>query len=171
VGVALPCALGFLALADPSLPAIAIGATIAAVGLLIRAVAAGQLRKHEALTTTGMYGITRHPLYLGSAVLGAGFLVAGRSWPASLFVLAYALAFYPAIMRHEEARLRARYGRAFEEHAARTPMLRPRLSAIGSAGAGFAWQTYRQNREYRAAAGAALGFLSLYVRLWLSAHP
>jgi uncharacterized membrane protein len=165
VGIALPCAIGFLALASPSWPAIAIGATIAAVGLLIRAVAAGQLKKHEALTTTGMYGVVRHPLYLGSAVLGVGFLIAGRSWPASLFVVAYALAFYPAIIRHEEERLRARYGQAFAEHEAHTPMLRPRFSAIGSANAGFSWRTYRRNREYRAAAGAAVGFLVLTLRL------
>ncbi len=57
----------------------AIGAVIAAFGLIVRGAAAGYLRKDQQLATGGPYSRTRNPLYLGSALLAAGFIVAGHS--------------------------------------------------------------------------------------------
>lgn len=163
-----PVALAFAVLAHPALWSIAAGAGIALLGLLVRGLAAGHLCKHEALASTGPYAFTRNPLYFGSAILAAGFLVAGRSWLAALVVALYFVLFYPPVMRREQQELRARYGAAFDDYAARVPLFWPRLTPADAAGVAFSWELYHRNREYQAALGTALGLLVLCARmLWL----
>ncbi len=145
-------------LARPTLRSIAWGGGIALIGLGIRAAAAGHLRKGEALAVSGPYAYTRNPLYLGSALLAAGFVLASASCFAAALLILYFAAFYPAVMRREERELRERYGAEFEAYAARVPLFWPRLTPVrppGDEGAGFTWARYRRNREYQ----AALGFL------------
>jgi protein-S-isoprenylcysteine O-methyltransferase Ste14 len=76
--IGYPLAALCLWLARPTFRSILIGSALIVLGLLIRAAAAGHLRKREALAHTGPYARTRNPLYLGSAFLAAGFAVA--SW-------------------------------------------------------------------------------------------
>lgn len=168
VRVGYPVALVYALLAKPAVWTIAAGAAIAVLGLLVRARAAGHLRKHEALSTGGPYAYTRNPLYFGSALLAAGFLVAGRSWLAALVVGAYFALFYAAVMRREERELRAHYGAAFDEYAARVPLFWPRRTPAGTARSDFSWELYRRNREYQAALGTLAGLLLLWGKmLWL----
>lgn len=168
VRVGYPVALVYALLATPAPWSIAAGGAIAALGLLIRARAAGHLRKHEALSTTGPYAYTRNPLYFGSALLAAGFLLAGRSWIAALVVGAYFALFYTAVMRREEPELRAHYGTAFDDYAARVPLFWPRLTRAGAGPSDFSWEVYRRNREYQAALGALAGLLLLCGKMfWL----
>src|SRR5262245_55982943 len=42
-------------------------------GLALRSWAAGTLHKRRILTTTGPYGLVRHPLYVGSFMMMIGF--------------------------------------------------------------------------------------------------
>jgi protein-S-isoprenylcysteine O-methyltransferase Ste14 len=99
-----PVAVLFLALAAPTARAIAIGAAVAFLGLAIRAYASGYLRKDRELATTGPYARTRNPLYFGSAILAAGFVIAGNSiWAGGLVALYFGV-FYYAVMRNEEVR-------------------------------------------------------------------
>src|SRR5579864_8757110 len=79
VRLGYPIAVVFCLLATPVPRSIGIGGIVAAFGLLVRATAAGHLRKDEELATTGPYAVTRNPLYLGSAFLAAGFIIAGHS--------------------------------------------------------------------------------------------
>jgi protein-S-isoprenylcysteine O-methyltransferase Ste14 len=162
-------------LATPSPRWILIGGSIALIGLLVRAAAAGYLRKSEELATSGPYARTRNPLYFGSSLLAAGFAIAGGSCWAAGVVIVYFAVFYYAVMRNEEQELRERYGSAFEEYAARVPLFFPRpLGRYSGAGAHnvppakeFSWPQYRRNREYQALIGtiAALGFV--WLRMWL----
>jgi protein-S-isoprenylcysteine O-methyltransferase Ste14 len=168
VRVGYPVALIYVLLARPGVWSMVAGAAIAAAGLFIRARAAGHLRKHEALSTTGPYAYTRNPLYFGSALLAAGFLVAGRSWIAALVVGAYFASFYTGVMRREERELRAHYGTAFDHYASRVPLFWPRLTAADSGRSGFSWEIYRRNREYQAALGTCAGLLLLWGKMiWL----
>ena len=167
-----PLAILFLYLASPTLRWIAVGAAIAAAGLVVRGGAAGHLRKLETLTTTGPYAWMRNPLYFGSALIAAGFAVAGHSPWAALVIVAYFVAFYPAVMKKEEAELRERYGAAFIEYAKRVPLffpfpLRRSSSYEGSSSEGFSWSRYMKNREYQAALGAILALAVLWVRMFL----
>lgn len=165
VRLGYPLAAAFAFLAQPADEGLLWGAAAAAVGLLIRGVAAGHLHKHQRLATSGPYRFTRNPLYFGSACMAAGLLVAGRSWLAAALVAVYFVVFYTGVMRTEEAELRARYGQEFAAYAARVPLFfpwpLPRVPATQS----FSWRQYKINREYQAAVGFVLGLALLYAKM------
>jgi len=180
VRLGYPVAAVFFFLARPTARSIAAGAIVGVVGLLIRAAAAGHLRKHEGLATSGPYSHTRNPLYLGSFFLAAGLLIAGHSWLAAILVAAFFLAFYPGVMKREEGELREHYGAGYEEYAARVPLFWPALRGYRSQAAdaetqtsargmrrGFSWALYRRNREYQALVGffAVMVLLGIIMRL------
>jgi protein-S-isoprenylcysteine O-methyltransferase Ste14 len=139
------------------------GVGIAALGLLLRAYAAGHLRKHKQLATSGPYAYTRNPLYLGSMFLAAGFSVASGSWISTVLLAAYLIVFYPVVIRREQEELRTHYGDAFTEYASKVPAFWPRLSPAASSGERFSWALYRQNREYEAAIGLAVAMAILWM--------
>src|SRR5688572_26699495 len=66
-------------LADPTARSRAAGAAVASVGEALRIWAAGHLEKGREVTASGPYAYTRHPLYAGSTILGAGFAIASAS--------------------------------------------------------------------------------------------
>ena len=67
-----PC----LWLARPTSRSLAIGGAMALVGEALRIWAAGHLEKGREVTRSGPYRLTRHPLYLGSAIIGVGVAIA-----------------------------------------------------------------------------------------------
>jgi protein-S-isoprenylcysteine O-methyltransferase Ste14 len=135
---------------------------VALLGLLVRGYAAGHLRKHKQLATSGPYAFTRNPLYFGSMLFAAGFAVASHSWISAMLLAAYLAVFYPAVIRREQVELETLYGAAFVEYASRVPGFWPRLTPATSGGAHFSWAQYRQNREYEAAIGLAVAMLILW---------
>jgi protein-S-isoprenylcysteine O-methyltransferase Ste14 len=165
-------------LAKPTPHSIVYGGVLAAFGLLVRGIASGHLRKDRELAVTGPYACTRNPLYLGSALLAAGFVVAGHSWVAGVLVAAYFGIFYYAVMRNEEEDLRARFGAAFAEYAARVPLFFPRApkepvaptDSVPESNANFSLAQYSHNREYKALIGTAVGLGIMWVRMLLCAR-
>ncbi|HKQ86049.1 MAG TPA: isoprenylcysteine carboxylmethyltransferase family protein [Candidatus Acidoferrales bacterium] len=163
-----PVALLFLVLASPTPRVILIGAFVSAFGLAIRGYASGYLRKDRDLATSGPYARARNPLYLGSAILAAGFVVAGHSVWAGILVALYFSVFYYAVMRNEEEDLRKRFGTPFDEYAKRVPLLFPSLTAKSSGPAtSFSWSQYSRNREYKALIGTALGVGVMWLRMYI----
>jgi len=175
VRVGYPVGIIYWLLAAPTPRSIFWGGVVAAVGLIIRGAASGHLRKYEELATEGPYARTRNPLYFGSAVLASGFIIAGHSWRAGGIVGVYFSVFYYAVMRNEERDLKARYGGAFDEYAARVPLFFPKLvSAKANESAAsarpeerFSWRQYRRNREYQAFIGALAGLGIVCLRMWI----
>jgi len=178
VRIGYPVAVAYWLLAAPTLRSIWIGGIVAACGLIVRGLAAGHLRKDEELATTGPYAWTRNPLYLGSAFLAAGFVLASGSWWAGLVVAVYFAVFYAGAMRNEAEDLRRRFGAAFEEYAARVPLFVPRPAGPRSephsearvTSGAFSWAQYRRNREYNALVGTIAGLGVLCVRMWIRAR-
>jgi len=153
--------------ARPQMKWLACGAGIAICGLLLRGYAAGHLRKHKQLATSGPYAFTRNPLYLGSMFLAAGFSVASHSWISTLLLAAYLAIFYPVVIRREQSELERMYGQAFVEYAAQVPAFWPRISPAVASTERFSWPLYRQNREYEAAIGLAVAMAILWMlMLW-----
>lgn len=149
----------FILLARPRPLSLAIGLPLAALGLGLRASAAGHIRKNDVLATTGPYRFTRNPLYLGSTILGLGLVIAADRWLLALLAALALVGIYLPVIRAEEEYLRQRFGAAFEAYAARVPRLWPRIESKASAppGGGFSLALYRRHREYQ----ALLGFVAL----------
>ena len=142
-----------LVLSTPRPGTVLAGTAIALVGEAIRVWAAGHLEKSREVTTSGPYRFTRHPLYVGSAVMAGGVAVASASVWVALVVAVYFTATVTAAIRTEEAFLRSRFGAAYDEYCRGT-------------GAGgerpFSWERVFRNREWRALVGlgAMVGLLA-----------
>jgi hypothetical protein len=164
VRLGYPVALAFFFLARPASASLVDGSALVVLGLLVRAWAAGFLRKHEGLATSGPYARTRNPLYLGSALLALGFAWAGNSLLGAVLVLGYFVVFYAAVMKREEKELQRQYGAAFTEYARKVPFFLPQILP-GEPVGGFASEQYVTNREYQALLGSVLGLLALWLKM------
>ena len=96
-----------------------------AVGVAIRVSALGCLRKNEVLSTSGVYSLCRHPLYLGSLVMYTGFCILMQSWVFWILGFAYYAVFYTAAVIREERFLHEKFGAALDEYRERTPAILP----------------------------------------------
>jgi protein-S-isoprenylcysteine O-methyltransferase Ste14 len=166
VRLGYPLALAVLWFARPTVRSILLGALVGAIGLCLRAYAAGYLHKQEVLTVTGPYAYTRNPLYLGSAMMALGAGIAARSWVSISILIIYFAIFYSMVMRREERELHSRHGASFEEYARAVPLFVPRLTAAnlsGSSAGSFSLAQYKKNHEWH----AAVGFLLLLAVLFL----
>ena len=168
VRLSYPLAAVVLWFARPSPKSIVAGALVGAIGLWIRARAAGHLYKQEVLTTAGPYAYTRNPLYLGSFILAIGAVVAAHSWPSALILFSYFALFYSFVMRREERELYQHHGDAFREYARAVPLFLPRMAPAklpSGTAAPFSFAQYKRNSEYRAAIGFLL-LLLVFVVIW-----
>ncbi len=168
-----PLALVYLVLARPTPNLLVSGLGIVLVGLLVRAWAAGHLRKESGVTVSGPYTHVRHPLYLGTILILAGLTAAaGSGWVAAL-VAAYFVFFYLPVLRREEQERSQGVPDFYELYRALVPALIPRLSPArfrqpeADADRCFTFGQYRVNREWQAAVGCAVLFLLLLARMWL----
>jgi protein-S-isoprenylcysteine O-methyltransferase Ste14 len=165
LGFALAAA--FLILAQPSVVLLLSGAAIMLAGLLLRAWSAGYLAKNRRLATGGPYSYTRNPLYLGSAVMGLGGAVAGRSWIMGVAFAAFFVLVYWPVMKREAQFLRREFPEAFEPYAKQVPLFFPKLPRIPAGSEKFQWPLYLKNREYEAATGYVSAMLFLALKMWL----
>ena len=81
----------------------------------------------EALNTTGLYSVVRHPLYVGNYLMWLGVALFSRAWWAPVIVSLVFWLYYERIMFAEEEFLRRRFGGAYTAWAADTPAFLPRL--------------------------------------------
>jgi protein-S-isoprenylcysteine O-methyltransferase Ste14 len=157
-------ALGFVAgalaiwLAAPTWRSLALGAAIAVIGEAVRVWAAGHVEKSREVTASGPYRFVRHPLYLGSSIIGCGFAVASASSLVAVLAALYLGSTIPAAIRAEEAHLRGKFGDAYDAYADR------RSAPVARA---FSWRRAIRNREHHTMSGlvAAIGVLAVKI-LW-----
>jgi protein-S-isoprenylcysteine O-methyltransferase Ste14 len=166
------CAVAFIVLARPSPVTLAIGALVSFLGLVIRAWAAGHIRKNEALARSGPYAFTRNPLYLGSFILGLGFTIGSGRWELAIVFAALFLGIYFPVMRVESRTLAEMFGDEYREYALHVPLFLPRLTRYDdgiAAPTGFDRSLYLRYREYRAALGLFVAWVTLALKAyWLS---
>ena len=152
VRLGFAAAAAALILARPTPRSFAAGAAVALVGEAMRIWAAGHLEKGREVTSSGPYRLTRHPLYLGSTMMGIGFAIASASWIAALLIVIYLAVTIASAIRSEEGHLAEKFGPAYSDY---------REGRGGSDGQRrFSLRRAIANREYRAVAGLA-GVLAL----------
>ena len=155
-------ALGFalaalvLALARPAWPTWAAGAAMALCGEWLRIWAAGHLEKSREVTTSGPYRFTRHPLYLGSTLIGIGVAVASTSVVVAAIIAAYLGLTLSAARRSEEAHLREKFGDAYAAYVERRGSTMTRR---------FSLERAIRNREHHTIAGLLAGFAALAMKI------
>jgi protein-S-isoprenylcysteine O-methyltransferase Ste14 len=149
-------AIAALVLARPNLSSWTAGLLIATTGELVRLWAAGHIEKGREITRSGPYRFVRHPLYLGSTLIGVGFSVAAWSLPVAVLCVVYLGLTLAAAVRTEEATLDARFAGAYSAYreGRAEPVVRR-----------FSWTRVMANREYRAVTGLIAAFAYLYWRM------
>ena len=150
-------AAAVLYLAEPTLVSILVGLPIAITGAIFRALAAGVVRKDSMLATSGVYALTRNPLYFGSSLLATGFaLMSANEIAAALIILPFGL-IYPTVMLREEAHLAQLFPNEFRLYKAQVPRFFPRIKLRFPCSSSYA--QYISNREYNTALGFSGGLL------------
>ena len=147
-----------LILARPTWSSWRYGLLVALIGAAIRVWAAGHLEKGREVTTSGPYALTRHPLYLGSSIMGAGLAIAAHSVPVAVIVIAYLVVTIYAAVRSEEAHLTEKFGGTYPAY---------REGRAQTAARQFSFARAWRNREYRALLGFAAAIGLLAVRPWI----
>lgn len=154
-------------LARPTPRLFATGSVLVVLGLLVRAWAAGHLRRDEPLTVSGPYAHVRHPLYFGSALVLAGFAVVGGEALVAIVAAAYFLVLFVPVLRREDEE-RSRASELHAAYSAQVPTFVPRLrpaNGLGGSERRFAWDVFLSNREWRAGLGCAALLVALYLRM------
>jgi protein-S-isoprenylcysteine O-methyltransferase Ste14 len=109
---------------------------ISLLGLLIRSYTIGHTPKNtsgrntvnqlaDTLNTTGIYSITRNPLYVGNFIMSLGpTLLPGVWWVPLIYTLAFWV-YYERIIMAEEAFLTGKFGSEYERYLNSTPVFIP----------------------------------------------
>jgi protein-S-isoprenylcysteine O-methyltransferase Ste14 len=145
----------FLWLSEPTWTSLAWGIPLSALGLALRAWAAGHLEKNQALAESGPYAYVRNPLYIGTLAVAAGFVIASRRWELGVLFAAVFLLIYLPVVELEEQHLRSLFPQ-YADYAKRVPRLFPRFGTDAGARK-CRWSLYRRNQEYQALAGFLIG--------------
>ena len=83
------------------------------------------------LTTCGPYRFVRNPIYWANTCVVAGAVTAFGWWWAVPIAVLWCAGLYAAVVRHEEARLRAWHGRVYRAYYDEVPRWLPRIPAPG----------------------------------------
>ena len=85
-----------------------------------------QVREQPSVIRKGVFGLVRHPIYLGEILLYLGFLALNISLAAA-FVWILSIGFLHYFSRHEERLLLAKFGEEYRQYMREVPMWIPRL--------------------------------------------
>lgn len=101
------------------------------LGLALDALGAAQLLRHKTavlphrgasnLVDTGLFSLSRNPIYVGYVIILIGIAVLRPGLVSALCVAAFAILLFKLAIEPEEAHLSARFGAHWDEYAARVP--------------------------------------------------
>ena len=158
----------YLFFARPQPLSLAVGGTIAFIGVLARAWASGHIRKNDRLAITGPYAHTRNPLYFGSFLIAVGFAIAAH-WSLLIGVIAFFVLIYAPTMERERIATGQRFPEQYPEYERNVPPFVPRIvpwrPESADTGA-FSPELYMQHGEWKALLGyvAAMAWLTFRLR-------
>ncbi len=144
---------------------------VSSLGVLVRVLTAGHAPRRtsgrntrkqvaERLNTTGMYSITRHPLYLGNYLIMLGVsLFPFQWWLPVICSLAFWI-YYERIMMAEEEFLSKKFGAAYSKWAEETPAFIPAIWKWRPGELPFSLRTVLK-REYNSVFAIIVAFAAL----------
>jgi len=154
--------VGCLFLAKPTATSLFFGIFPIVVGETIRIWSAGHIHKNQVLTVTGPYSLSRNPLYVGSFILGGGFMVAmGVIWLAVAFLMFYASVYWFTI-RWEEDKLVKIFPDEWDHYFSTVPRFLPILSLPDYLSGEFSWSQVMKHKEMLNASVV----VAVYAILW-----
>ena len=111
-----------------------LGLLIVLLGNFCRMVARGHKKMHSnrghGLVTSGPYAYVRNPMYLGSFLMGLGFiLIVWPWWSVPIFAFLFYQRFNIQI-RKEEEHLKKHFGKIYEVYMAKVPRLFPDFKVL-----------------------------------------
>jgi protein-S-isoprenylcysteine O-methyltransferase Ste14 len=142
------------------------------IGHLVRALAVGKRAAHtsgrnrdeqvaEALNSTGIYSMVRHPLYLGNITTYMGWVVFTGIWWLIPIMLLVFLFYYRFIIYAEEQFLTRKFGQDYLDWKSATPLLLPAFWKFKANSQPFSFKTVLEN-EY---SGIAASMTTAWVLL------
>lgn len=149
-----------------------IAVSLVVLGHLIRALAVGKRAAHtsgrnrdeqvaEALNSTGIYSMVRHPLYLGNITTYMGWVVfTGIDWLIPAMLIGF-LFYYRFIIYAEEQFLTRKFGQDYLDWKSATPLLLPAFWKFKTNPQPFSFKTVLEN-EY---SGIAASMTTAWVLL------
>ena len=125
------------------------------------------------LITAGPYAFVRHPLYLGTFLIGLGFCLTVENIWVSLVALLFFLVVYGAKMRKEERLLLDECGVAYARYLAAVPRWLPFGKRYADRQGQWSWQGIAASKELKTVVWIMVTFLALYLReeLWQEREP
>ena len=158
-------AAAVLYFATPTWISILAGLPFALIGMIFRALAAGVIKKDTALAMTGIYALTRSPLYFGSALIAVGFAIMSADEIAATLLGVPFVLIYPRVILREEEHLERLFPNEFRKYKAAVPRFFPRLTLHPKLT--FSFEQYMANREYNTAMGFVAALALFFVKSWL----
>ncbi len=156
----------YVIFAKPSPRTLVIGGAIALIGVLVRAWAAGHIRKNASLATSGPYAHTRNPLYFGSFLIACGFAIAAH-WSLLIAVIVFfGLIYYPTMQR-EIANISGWFPDSYPNYAKNVPLFVPRpipWRGDENSNKRFDFALYMRHGEWKAALTYVLAMIWLAFR-------
>jgi protein-S-isoprenylcysteine O-methyltransferase Ste14 len=137
-----------------------LGLGLVFAGLGLRSWAAGTIHKRTELTTSGPYGLVRHPLYIGSLMLMLGFCTLVNDRENIWFVLGPILLLYIWRAITEERYLSAAFPDQWPTYARNVPRFVPRRLPM-ELFRSWRLEQWLNNREYQAVSAVLLGLVAL----------
>ena len=165
VPIGFVLAAGVLYFAQPTGKSFLLGLPLAVAGGVFRGLAAGVIRKDATIATSGVYGMTRNPLYFGSSLLACGFAVMSWNQIAAILLLVPFSVIYPVVIIREEAHLERLFPDEFRAYRSKVPRFFPRLA--GGFPRSFSFDRYLNNREYNTALGFLGALAVLAMKYWI----
>lgn len=142
------------------------GLILIVLGEFFRLWGCGHLVKTKEFIISGPYAYVRHPLYLGTYLIGFGFcMMAEMWWLLILFQAAFALYYYPRKEIIESARLAGYYGEEYLVYMRSVPALVPSLKAYKKTGLKWSFGKIMKNDELGIIFANIAGVVILYLKL------
>ena len=116
------------------------------------------------LVTAGPYAFVRHPLYLGTFLIGAGFCLIAGNLGVSLAALGFFLIVYRRKMVQEETLLRDEIGTPYFIYQAAVPRWLPAWQRYPNRQGQWRWEGIVASREWKTLIWVFVAVLALYFR-------